>query len=86
MKKFYCDRCDKELDLLNHRKGNIEIGGKEYDLCKSGPCMDAFEKFRMTMKKESSASLHDLKRRMLELEAEFLEGGGGGSETEAGTT
>lgn len=79
MRKYYCDRCQKELDKATHAV--VEVQRKRYDLCKS-PCLGAFEPFRVKVEKAAQEGALNLRRRITELEDEFWGRMKGGSEKE----
>ena len=80
MRKFYCDRCGKELDRASHAV--VEVQRKRYDLCKA-PCLGAFEPFRVKVEKAAQEGALDMRRKIAELESEFWGRMKSGSETKA---
>jgi hypothetical protein len=79
-KRFYCDRCGKELNKQTHAV--VEVARKRYDLCKA-PCFGAFEPFRAKVEAAAKEGAQDLRRRIAGLEDEFWGRIKNGPETKA---
>ena len=42
MRRYYCDRCDLEIEDPDTNLVRIEIQGQRHDCCSRSPCINAF--------------------------------------------
>jgi len=70
MKRYFCDRCEKEIPIVEHEQ--VEIAGKRYDLCRSTSCRETFAGMRSEAQKAVESYVALSRKAIADLEAKFL--------------
>ena len=72
MRKYFCDRCKREIDEKKVEK--VELDGRRLDVCQAGDCLEVFGKLKAKSEQAADAHMAVNRKIQADLVAEFLKG------------